>query len=238
MGIEFDPSISFFKDSGQRQNGQKTSDASKLGVFGYGPKAESAQGQSNSNSSQAKSDSSAVVEDQQMVIPKQLPKDLKKILDASGADVERLKKSGIDLKSIDSLSLGSSPDPKKCEEAEKMKDKAVSSKGKTYRQIEQRLWGIMNGGWGVVNDPKTGKPRFPKLSEIYKTLQYYANNGDQRAKALLAEIDDLLKQKHELEEKHPILKMRYTKMIGVWTDKDGKEHKTPIYIPDNGRMDM
>jgi molybdopterin converting factor small subunit len=125
----------------------------------------------------------------------------------------------------------------KYEAIEKVKKTVKASNGMTYNQITAKLNDILNrGGWGVTRDDRTGKNRFPNLSEVYNTLKYYASMGDERAKAQLEELDQLIAANRELEEKHPELKTKYTAMIT--NNPDGTTTTTFLQGGSSSRIDM
>ena len=125
----------------------------------------------------------------------------------------------------------------KYENIEKIKKTVKASNGMTYDQITARLYEILNrGGWGVTRDERTGKNRFPNLSEVYNTLKYYASIGDERAKAQLEELDKLIAAKRELEEKHPELKTEYTAVVKK--NDDGTTATTFFQGSLSSRLDM
>lgn len=83
----------------------------------------------------------------------------------------------------------------------------------TYKEITSQLYSFKSrmSMLGVVKDPKTGKNRWPKLSELHSHLKYWAGRGDGNAKTMLGEMEGLLNAKHQLEEKHPDFKnVKYT----------------------------
>lgn len=126
---------------------------------------------------------------------------------------------------------------KKYAKIEKLKKTVKASNGMTYNQITAKLNDILNrGGWGVTRDDRTGKNRFPNLSEVYNTLKYYASMGDERAKAQLEELEKLIAAKRELEQKHPELKTEYTAM--VTNNPDGTTTTTFLKDGLSSRIDM
>lgn len=83
----------------------------------------------------------------------------------------------------------------------------------TYNEITRQLYSFKSrmSMFGVVEDPKTGKNRWPRLSELHSHLKYWAGRGDGKAKKMLGEMEGLLNAKHQLEEKHPDFKnVKYT----------------------------
>ncbi len=126
----------------------------------------------------------------------------------------------------------------KYDKIEENKKSIKASNGMTYSEITRELEELTHRNWGgVVRDPKTGKLRFPKFSEIYKQLKYLASQeGPQKEyyQQLLAHVEELLSAKAELEAKHPEFKEKYTKIV----DKDGNaSYGSGIRIGDDYDVD-
>ena len=101
-----------------------------------------------------------------------------------------------------------------------------NKKEMSYNDIAKQLMTFKRrmSSLGVIKDPKTGKPRYPKLSELHNYLKYWASRGETEAKIMLDEMEALLTAKHELEKKYPEIKPGY---INVIKDADGNDIKFP-----------
>lgn len=116
---------------------------------------------------------------------------------------------------------------KKYEEIEKQKNTIKvkvningEEKEMTYKEITSQLYSFKSrmSMLGVVKDPKTGKNRWPRLSELHSHLKYHASRGDASSQKMLGEMEGLLAAKHQLEEKYPDFKnINYVK-----TENQGK----------------
>ena len=83
----------------------------------------------------------------------------------------------------------------------------------TYNEITSQLYSFKSrmSLLGLAKDPKTGKNRWPRLSELHSHLKSCAEQGDGNAKTMLGEMEGLLSAKHQLEKKHPDFKnVKYT----------------------------
>lgn len=232
MGLEFDPKV----------------DLGKLADLGalQGPKAKKKKTQqpidftaANANSRRAAKNDDNKLLKQAMATGKDTMDDIAKKLDKVNDDpAAQMAKRILNAKNpVAAYGEEMKKLNQKYEAIEKVKKTVKASNGMTYNQITAKLNDILNrGGWGVTRDDRTGKNRFPNLSEVYNTLKYYASMGDERAKAQLEELDQLIAAKRELEEKHPELKTKYTAMIT--NNPDGTTTTTFLKDGLSSRIDM
>lgn len=140
--------------------------------------------------------------------------------DTNVTDKKIAKSKNIDQEALKKLEENDKKAEAKFAEIEKQKDTVKTTvtingleKEMTYNEIMSQLYSFKSrmSMCGVTHDKKTGKPRFPRLSEIHAHLRYWATKKDKHAKELLAELESLLAAKANIEKDHPDFKnVEYT----------------------------